>query len=179
MAAEYRWKISEEDRKKFHIPRLGIIFAAKNPDGIAITLDSILKQDFNDFEILASIPPSGPAADIIQEYAAKDKRIRIFLRPEHETQEQYINWSLLVSRSEYIASARQGIIYQQDFNAQISFLDKYRNVGILLGDNTEIKDCTCCDGPVIMRRRVIETVGSLIEPTFFEKALEKFKISIG
>jgi hypothetical protein len=155
MAAEKRCRITEDDRRRFRIPRIGIPMAvpAWTP-AVKTTLDSIIKQDA-DFEVLLTTG-SAPQAGF-------DERVRIFMRQSPLL--DMMNWSLLMSRSEHLAFVNappnEGALRQKS-----AFLDANRRVGILDRE------------PVMMRRRVIETIGGLTSdlPDMIRKAYERFEV---
>ena len=138
MAAEKRCRITEDDRRYFHVPRIGIPMAALAwSDPLRALLDSIIKQDA-DFEVLLTIgsPPQ----------TGLDPRIRVFVR--QAPLRDMMNWSLLVSRSEYLtfvnAPLADGVLQRKS-----ALLDANRRIGVVDPE------------PVVMRRRVIETIGGL------------------
>ena len=66
-------------------------------------LDSVLAQDFADFELLVSDDCSGDgSAEIIREYAARDARIRAHVHPENIGMVQNWNWCLAQARGEFV-----------------------------------------------------------------------------
>jgi len=106
-------------------------------DPLRALLDSIIKQDA-DFEVLLTIgsPPQ----------TGLDPRIRVFVR--QAPLRDMMNWSLLVSRSEYLtfvnAPLADGVLQRKS-----ALLDANRRIGVVDPE------------PVVMRRRVIETIGGL------------------
>ena len=155
MAAEKRCRITEDDRRRFHVPRIGIPMAALAwNEPLRALLDSIIKQDA-DFEVLLTLG-SAPSAGL-------DPRIRIFM--QQSPLRDMMNWSLLVSRSEHLAFVNSplaaGVLRQKS-----AFLDANRQVGVL-----DLE-------PVVMRRRVIETIGGLTSdlPDLIRRASERFEV---
>jgi glycosyltransferase involved in cell wall biosynthesis len=66
-------------------------------------LDSLLRQDFNDFEIIISDDAStDDSAEIIRAYAARDSRIRAHLQPVNLGMVANWNWCLRQARGRYI-----------------------------------------------------------------------------
>jgi glycosyltransferase involved in cell wall biosynthesis len=66
-------------------------------------IDSVLEQDFRDFELLLSDDGSTDnSAEIIRRYAAQDRRIRFNLHPRNLGMVQNWNWCLSEARGEYV-----------------------------------------------------------------------------
>ncbi|PTX92543.1 glycosyltransferase [Opitutus sp. ER46] len=67
------------------------------------TLDSILAQDFADFELIISDDASqDDSAEILREYAARDPRIHAYAHRENLGMVQNWNWCLRHARGEYV-----------------------------------------------------------------------------
>jgi hypothetical protein len=171
LASQGRYKISKEDRILFNIPKVGIIMACTdgNLRVLQETLNSIRSQEGIDFEVLLTIPETGIITNVVRDYT-KDNRFRIFPNRSGDWKEM-MNFSLLVSRSEYLAIVSTPMEEKNTLRSGISFMDFRRRVGVLSGS------------PIIMRRRVIETIGG-IETTIedmIEKASKYFEeyISLG
>ncbi len=68
-----------------------------------MAIESVLAQDFTDFEILISDDAStDDSADVIRRYAAKDPRIRFQLHPANLGMVANWNWCLQQARGEYV-----------------------------------------------------------------------------
>src|ERR1035438_2590454 len=66
-------------------------------------IETILEQDFEDFELLISDDYSDDnSAEVITRYAAKDRRIRFQIHPARLGMVQNWNWCLSEARGEYI-----------------------------------------------------------------------------
>jgi hypothetical protein len=66
-------------------------------------IESVLKQDFADFELLLSDDASSDgSADLIRRYAARDARIRFRIHPANLGLPAHWNWCLRAARGEYV-----------------------------------------------------------------------------
>src|ERR1017187_7004523 len=66
-------------------------------------IESVLQQDFRDFELLISDDCSNDgSAGIIASYAAKDSRIRFQIHPANLGMVRNWNWCLAQARGEYM-----------------------------------------------------------------------------
>lgn len=147
MASQNRYKITNDDRKRFHVPRIGFPVAFLNEDEMSKTLNSIITQEDVDFEVLLTVPTSGTITDIAYKYAEKDKRMRLFPFKRLNYIDM-MNWSLLVSRSEYLGWIDINPQDKQAFKNGVKLLDFTRKRMIQ-------------SSPLVMRRRVIETIGGI------------------
>lgn len=204
MAAEKRSVISESDRTRFHIPRLGVIMPVYNAEKyLSQAIDSILKQSFTDLELICINDGSTDSSrKIIEDFAAKDRRVRLFDMPGNCGVTKALNFGLLVSRSEYLARMdADDISLLSRLSRQVEFLDANRDI-MLVGtffrswtenmvniiwvnneiptDPEKIKErllYDCCIGhpTVMMRRRIIEMVGGYDENPEY-KAVEDYEL---
>ena len=70
---------------------------------LAEAVDSVLAQDFGDFELLISDDCSGDGSrEIMDAYAACDSRIRIHIHPANTGMVQNWNWCLSQARGEFV-----------------------------------------------------------------------------
>ena len=188
MASERRWKISDADLKRFHVPRIGVVLPVYNAEKwLAECIESVLGQTYSDFEILAINDCSTDGSrKILERYAAMDRRIRIFDTPARSGVSKALNLGLLVSRSELIARMDADDFCMPDrFRLQVEFLDANKDVAIVgsrflsmdenlksvIWDNgdiptepldvvAELKKRCCIGHPTIMmKRKVVETIG--------------------
>src|SRR3974377_931912 len=66
-------------------------------------IESVLEQDFQDFEVLISDDCSTDgSAEVIARYAAKDSRIRFKIHPANLGMVENWNWCLSEARGDYI-----------------------------------------------------------------------------
>jgi glycosyltransferase involved in cell wall biosynthesis len=85
-------------------PRISVLIPTYRYAGyLREALDSVLAQDFADFEVLVSDDCSGDgSAEILAEYAARDARVRAHVHPKNVGMVQNWNWCLRESRGEYV-----------------------------------------------------------------------------
>jgi glycosyltransferase involved in cell wall biosynthesis/2-polyprenyl-3-methyl-5-hydroxy-6-metoxy-1,4-benzoquinol methylase len=70
---------------------------------LELAIESILRQDFTDFEFIISDDASSDnSADIIRSYAARDARIKSFIQPRNLGMVGNWNWCLRQARGKYI-----------------------------------------------------------------------------
>ncbi len=86
-----------------HQPQVSFGLPVRNEEGcIRRCLDSILRQDFKDFEVVVCDNTSTDGTrEILQEYAQRDSRIRLFLNEEDIGQIKNCNRVFELSRGEY------------------------------------------------------------------------------
>jgi glycosyltransferase involved in cell wall biosynthesis len=85
------------------VPRIGFGLPVHNGEAtIRRCLDSLLAQDFTDFEIFVSDNASTDGTSrILEEYAARDPRVRVSRNPENIGQIENVNLVFRKSRGEY------------------------------------------------------------------------------
>ncbi len=87
-----------------HAPRVSVLiptyrYARYLPEAV----DSVLTQDFGDFELLISDDCSGDGSrEIMEAYAARDRRIRIHVHPANTGLVENWNWCLAEARGEFV-----------------------------------------------------------------------------
>jgi len=181
------WLI-EDDLKRFHIPRVGIVMPVFNAARyLRQAMDSLFVQSYQDFEVLAINDGSTDGSRRILEYYGP--KVRIFDLPANMGVTRALNHGLLVSRSELIARMDADDVCLPDRLAtQVGFLNDNQDVSIagtwfysmsedlsrVEWDNrteTSTEDVArtmperCCVGhpTVMMYRRVVETIGGYDE----------------
>lgn len=88
----------------FNVPKVSVLiptyrYARYLPEAI----ESVLAQDFDDFEVLLSDDASHDgSAEILRQYAARDARIRAVEQPTNLGMVQNWNWCLSQARGKYI-----------------------------------------------------------------------------
>jgi hypothetical protein len=85
------------------VPRVSFALPVRNGgEAIRRCLDSLLAQDFEDYEIVISDNASSDGTqDVIREYAARDSRIRPFLNEQDVGQIENFNRVVHLARGEY------------------------------------------------------------------------------
>ncbi|WP_371803575.1 glycosyltransferase family 2 protein [Candidatus Lokiarchaeum ossiferum] len=110
---------------------------------IAEAIESILNQDFVDFEyIIVDDASTDNSVAIIQEYATKDSRIRFFKNKENFgiTKTRNLGFSLRSSKSKYFAILDDDdISLPNRISMQVRFLEKNLSYG-MVGSNVIIID---------------------------------------
>lgn len=104
-----------------------------NAGYMAEAIDSILKQSFADFEFLIFDDGSTDgSASLLDNYAARDERIRIIHLPEHQALAETLNQGIALAKGEYIARMdADDISLQERFKKQVDFLDKHTEVAVV------------------------------------------------
>lgn len=203
MAAETRYSVTEDDLKRFHIPKIGVVMPVYNAEKyLKPAIDSILRQTFQDWELIAVNDGSTDnSRKILEEYLGRDRRIRIFDMPQNSGVTKALNYGLLVSRSEYIARMdADDLSDEHRFGWQVGYLETHKDV-MVVGTNfvsmnedlnkviwrnelpqepDAVKQAllkSCCIGhpTVMMRRRIIEMMGGYsTDPEY--KAVEDYEL---
>lgn len=117
--------------------KVSILLPIKNAaETLDETILSILTQDYGNFELLCVVAPSQDSSlSVAQKWASTDIRIKVFLDAESSGIAGQCNFGLSIAKGEYIA-----ICNADDLNmpnrllAQIHFLDKHKNVGVVGSD---------------------------------------------
>jgi glycosyltransferase involved in cell wall biosynthesis len=98
-------------------------------DFIKESLDSILNQTFHDFEVICIDDGSKDSTvSILQEYAAKDKRIKVIAKKENQGLAVARNESLALATGKYVVFFDGDDIYDQTlFEKAIQLIEKEQN----------------------------------------------------
>ena len=128
--------------KDTNIPAISVAMSVyNNEDYLALAIDSILAQDFRDFEflILNDGSTDGSAA-IIESYAAKDNRVRAIHRD---------NKGLVFSLNQMLEESRAPLIARMDgddiadptrLSKQMNFIQKHPEYGVVGTWTTDIDE---------------------------------------
>ena len=102
-------------------------------------IESILAQTFSDFEyIIINDGSTDHSYGIIQEYATKDKRIKLIQKEKNSGLIDCLNLGLSLARGKYIARMdADDISYSSRFQLQKDFLDNHPEIG-LVGSNIHV-----------------------------------------
>jgi len=156
------------------IPKVSILVPTYNfARFLPETIDSILEQDFRDFELLISDDCStDDSAGVIAGYAARDSRIRFQIHPANLGMVQNWNWCLSQARGEYIKfvfgddklagpQALAKLVGLLETNASASLAVSARNI---IDENSKVGDVWDHLGPpgLYPGRKVIEKCWELI-----------------
>ena len=116
-------------------PRVSVVMAIyKEPvEWIRLSIDSILNQTFNDFEliIINDNPNRIENNEILNSYAQNDSRVVVISNENNIGLTRSLNKGIKISKGEYIARMdADDIACPQRFEKQIKFLDQNRHIGI-------------------------------------------------
>jgi len=99
----------------------------QRPQGLTRSLESILAQDYSEFELIISDDHSSDETEqICKAYVARDKRVRYSRNASNLKMPGNLNAAISMARGEYIANLHDGDVYRPDLIAQwAAALDKY------------------------------------------------------
>jgi glycosyltransferase involved in cell wall biosynthesis len=105
------------------------------------TLNSILSQDFEDFELIISDDCSNDGTDdICKEYAARDRRIQYFRNDTNLGMPGNLNRSIGPAKGTYIANLHDGDVYHKQVLAKWKeALDTYTTAGFVFNAYSQCK----------------------------------------
>lgn len=109
-------------------PRVSVVMPVYNEERyLALALDSILCQTFEDFELIVIDDASTDGtASILAEYQARDPRIRVLTNAENRGVAANLNVGLRLARGELIARMDgDDICLPERLRAQVEFLDAH------------------------------------------------------
>jgi len=115
-------------------PKVSVIMAVFNEEEcIKGTIESILNQTFDNFEfIIINDGSTDGTQEILEDYAQKDKRTKIFVNEKNIGPIKSANLGIIRSKGELVARMDAGDICQLDrFEKQVKFLDENKNVYIV------------------------------------------------
>jgi glycosyltransferase involved in cell wall biosynthesis len=118
------------------IPRVSMVMPVFNGARyLADALDSVLAQDFPDFELICLNDGSGDATpDILAKYAAKDWRIRHHDNPTNIGLPATLNRGFVMARGEYHSwTSHDNLLRPGMLSALIKILDADRSTGVAYG----------------------------------------------
>ncbi len=117
-------------------PKISVIMPAYNAEKyIAESIESVLAQTYNDFELLVVIDRSNDDTEkIVEKYAVKDERVRLIQNTKEKSVAGAINTGLEKARGEYIARADADDINRPyRFEKQLQYLKTHPDVALLGG----------------------------------------------
>ncbi|MFA7296941.1 MAG: glycosyltransferase family 2 protein [Dehalococcoidia bacterium] len=124
------------------VPRVSVVMPAYNAETtIAETLDSILAQTFEDFELVAVDDCSTDATPrILAEYAARDPRVRVVRNERNSRICRTLNHGIEVARAALIARIdADDWCYPDRLAKQVAYMDAHPEV-VVSGGTIEICD---------------------------------------
>jgi len=128
-------------------PRISVLMPAYNAyEYIGVAIESILNQTFTDFEfIIINDGSTDKTAQIIGEYAKRDKRIKLVNNSKNKGLIGVLNEGLDLAHGEYIARMdSDDISLPTRFEKQIKYMDGHQQCGVLgtwfqcFGNSTDI-----------------------------------------
>ena len=122
-------------------PKVSVIMPVYNQEKfLKQSIDSILNQTFKDFElIIINDRSTDKTKDILNKYAQKDLRIRVFFQ-ENQGCTKSLNYGIKQAKGEYIARQdADDISLPKRLEKQVDFLNKNKNIG-LVGSFAQVID---------------------------------------
>lgn len=120
--------------KNSNLPYVSVIMPAYNVEQfIGTSIESILKQTFEDFElIIINDGSKDNTAKIVEKYAKQDNRIRFINNKENKGLVSVLNEGLDIARGKYIARMdSDDIAYPERFAKQVKYMDEHPECGVL------------------------------------------------
>jgi len=117
-------------------PAISVIMSAYNSEKyIAMAIESVLKQNFKDFEfIIINDASIDKTAKIINRYAKKDKRIKVINNAYNQGLAKSLNLGLNLAIGRYIARMdADDISLPKRFETEYNYLQKNQNVFLIGG----------------------------------------------
>lgn len=134
-------------------PRISVIMSVYNAEVYVVeAIKSILNQSFSDFEFLIIDDCSNDdSINILNLYAQKDARIRIFANKENLGLTKNLNKLIQISNGEFMARMdADDISLSERFNEQIKHFENHPDIDIIGTFSENISN----DGTVIGKRKV-------------------------
>ncbi len=119
------------------MPRVSVIMPVYNREKyLGAAIESILAQTFTDFELIVVDDGSTDAsAEIVQEYAERDSRVRFFRLTRNMGQSQARNHAFAASRGAFIAVMdSDDLAISRRLERQVAFLDANPGIGVVGGN---------------------------------------------
>lgn len=116
------------------IPKVSVLMSVYNCEQyLRESIDSILNQTFSDFEfIIVNDGSKDGTADILKEYARKDRRIRLICNSTNLGLSFSLNKALKIAKGAYIARQdADDVSLPQRLGRQVDFLDLHPGIGVL------------------------------------------------
>ena len=136
-------------------PRVSILIPTYRYAGyLREAMDSVLSQNFTDFEVLASDDCSGDgSAELLQEYARCDPRVRVHIHPSNVGMVQNWNWCLARARGEYVQ-----FVFGDDL---LACSDSIGKMVAMLEANPEAVLAACARNVIDEKSHVVEVWSAL------------------
>jgi len=167
-------------------PKISVVMSAYNSDiHIDKAIESILAQDFSDFEFIIIDDNSSDATfRILSDYKKKDDRIHIIKNESNMGLAASLNKGIKIAKGQYIARQdADDISMRNRISRQLEFLEQNKDISMtgtfyeILGENGKLlykirlpcldaeikeylKSVNCfCHGSVMFRRSALEKIG--------------------
>ncbi len=130
-------ELHKKDEKMENKPKLSIIIPLYNSKRyIKETIESILSQNFKDFEIIIIDDASNDESlKIIENISKKDKRIRVLKNKTNKGKAGTVNVGFKYTKGRYITfSDADDIFYQERLKKQVEFLDAHPEIDMIYGN---------------------------------------------
>ncbi|GAA4882797.1 hypothetical protein GCM10023311_01140 [Flaviramulus aquimarinus] len=134
-------------------PKISVIMAVYNAESyLEEAIDSILEQSFTDFEFLILNDCSTDnSSKILDEYASKDERVKIFTNKENLGLTKNLNKLIKLANGEFLARMdADDISLSKRFEEQINFFENHPDIHIVGTFSQDISE----NGEVIGERTV-------------------------
>ena len=116
-----------------HIPKISVLLPIYNAESyLRDCLDSILNQTFQDFEVIALNDASTDSSlSILEQYAQRDARIKIFCNSSNQKLAATLNKGLKIARSSLIARMdADDIAFPRRLECQYDFMQCHPEVAV-------------------------------------------------
>ena len=118
------------------MPKVSVImgvYNCKNPDALLRSINSIIAQDFRDWEFLICNDGSTDRTlDLLKQMEKQDARIRILSYDENHGLAYALNYCLKYAQGEYIARMDDDDISHPDrFSRQVDYLDENQDIALV------------------------------------------------
>ena len=121
-------------KKYLHKPKVSIIVPAYNGSThIAEALDSVLKQTYQDFEIIVISEPSDDGTpQIVEAYIKNDKRISLHLNKQQVGPSSNRNRGISLAKGQYIKILCQNDVLMPDYlKIFVNIMDSHKTVSLI------------------------------------------------
>lgn len=143
------------------MPKVSVIMSVYNTEKfLSDAIESILRQDFSDFEFLILDDCSTDNSyKILQKYAKKDARIKIFQNPKNMGISYTRNCLIAFSESDFIATQdSDDMSFKNRLSLQYDFLQKNPDFAVVSGNNVIINE----KGNVVGKRKYSDDISKNI-----------------
>jgi len=164
------------------VPQCSVIMPIYNSEQfLEKTLESVLKQTFADFELIAIDDCSSDSSyEILQRMAKEDKRIKIYRNKENSGVANTRNRGIEAAQGKYIALLDSDDLWlPEKLEKQIDYIERkgcmlsYCSYGFIDKDNNDIGNVFCVPSHInmkdLLKKNVISCSTVIVEREFFLK----------